>query len=51
MTTDLIDARVPAAPKLDLALTDRHLKVAILAAAGLVIFLLPAALALAALFH
>lgn len=51
MTTDLIDARVPSAPKLDLALTDRHLKVASLAAAALVIFVLPAALAVATLLH
>jgi hypothetical protein len=50
MTTDFIDTRAPAAPKLDLALTDRHLKAAVVTAAALVIFVLPAALGLASLF-
>ncbi|HET6970547.1 MAG TPA: hypothetical protein VFH92_05425 [Phenylobacterium sp.] len=51
MTTDCIDTRAVsgATPTLDLKITDRHLKTAVLAAVALVIFVLPAALAAASL--
>lgn len=52
MTTDCLDVRVasPRRERHDLALTDRHLKIAGLTAAVLVIFVLPGLLALASLF-
>ena len=51
MTTDCIDARAVSGPRpaLNLVLTDRHLKTAILTAVALVIFVLPAALSVAVL--
>ncbi|MBW8813710.1 MAG: hypothetical protein JF588_09820 [Caulobacterales bacterium] len=52
MTTDCLDtfAADTSRPVLDLSVTDRHLKIASLTAAGLVIFVLPIALAVASLF-